>query len=77
MPVRPNLARLAKGFNTMVERLDAAQARNLRLNEQLMTLQEEERTELARDLHDEVGPFLFAVHLDAASIEQAAASGRT
>jgi two-component system sensor histidine kinase UhpB len=72
----PELARLAKGFNTMVERLDAAQARNLRLNEQLMTLQEEERTELARDLHDEVGSFLFAVHLDAASIEQAAASGR-
>ena len=59
----------------MAERLDAAQTRNLRLTEQLLTLQEEERTDLARDLHDEVGPFLFAVHLDAASIEQAVSIG--
>jgi two-component system, NarL family, sensor histidine kinase UhpB len=72
----PELLRLGRGFNAMAEQLSASQARNLRLNEQLLTLQEEERTELARDLHDEVGPFLFAVHLDAASIEQAAASNR-
>ena len=72
----PELLRLGRGFNAMAERLSASQARNLRLNEQLLTLQEEERTELARDLHDEVGPFLFAVHLDAASIEQAAASNQ-
>ncbi len=73
----PELLRLGRGFNAMAERLGESQARNLRLNEQLLTLQEEERTDLARDLHDEVGPFLFAVHLDAASIEQAAASGLT
>jgi two-component system sensor histidine kinase UhpB len=72
----PELVRLAQGFNTMAERLAEAQARNLRLTEQLLTLQDEERTDLARDLHDEVGPFLFAVHLDAASIEQAALLGR-
>src|ERR1700733_6143077 len=72
----PELLRLGRGFNAMAEQLSASQARNLRLNEQLLTLQEEERTELARDLHDEVGPFLFAVHLDAASIEQAVLSDR-
>jgi two-component system, NarL family, sensor histidine kinase UhpB len=72
----PELVRLARGLNAMAERLDEAQARNLRLTEQLLTLQEEERTDLARDLHDEVGPFLFAVHLDAAAIEQAAVSSR-
>jgi two-component system, NarL family, sensor histidine kinase UhpB len=72
----PELLRLGSGFNAMAERLGEARARNLRLNDQLLTLQEEERTDLARDLHDEVGPFLFAVHLDAASIEQAAASDR-
>jgi len=71
----PELLRLGRGFNAMVERLGESQARNLRLNEQLLTLQEEERTDLARDLHDEVGPFLFAVHLDIASIEQAVTSG--
>ena len=72
----PELSRLARGFNTMAERLEAARQRNNRLNQQLLTLQDEERRELARDLHDEVGPFLFAVNLDAAAIEQAAASGR-
>jgi two-component system, NarL family, sensor histidine kinase UhpB len=72
----PEVMRLAQGFNAMVDRLSAAEARNLRLNEQLLTLQEEERTDLARDLHDEIGPFLFAVNLDAASIERAAVSGQ-
>jgi two-component system sensor histidine kinase UhpB len=70
------VVRLAQGFNAMVERLDAAQARNLRLNEQLLTLQDEERTDLVRDLHDEFGPFLFAVNLDALSIERATMSAR-
>jgi two-component system sensor histidine kinase UhpB len=72
----PELVRLAQGFNALAERLDAAWARNQRLNDQLLILQEEERTDLARDLHDEVGPFLFAVNLDAAAIEQATAGGR-
>jgi two-component system sensor histidine kinase UhpB len=73
----PEVVRLARGFNAMVERLGTARARNVRLHEQLLTLQEEERADLARDLHDEIGPFLFAVSLDAASIEQAVAAGRT
>jgi two-component system, NarL family, sensor histidine kinase UhpB len=45
---------------------------NLRLQEQLMNLQDEERAELARDLHDEVGPYLFAAGVDAASIQRLA-----
>ena len=31
-------------------------------------MQEEERAEIARDLHDEIGPFLFAADVDAQSI---------
>jgi two-component system sensor histidine kinase UhpB len=42
------------------------QARTLRLEQQLATLQDEERADLARDLHDEIGPHLFAVNVDAA-----------
>ncbi|WP_428542075.1 histidine kinase [Rhodopila sp.] len=72
----PELRRLADGFNAMAQRLDAVRLRNLRLDEQLLNLQEEERRELARDLHDEVGPFLFTVNLDAASIEQSASDDR-
>lgn len=62
------LADLCAGFNTMAERLENMEMRNLALNEQLSTVQDEERADLARDLHDEVSPFLFSVEVDAASI---------
>ncbi len=70
------LAGLTQGFNAMAARLSLAEAQNRRLHEQLVTLQEEERADLARDLHDEVGPFLFTAALDAAAVEQAAAAGQ-
>ena len=63
----PELARLRDSFNRMAIRLAAADAENRRLNEQLLTLQDEERGELARDLHDEVSPYLFAIGADAAT----------
>jgi two-component system sensor histidine kinase UhpB len=54
----------------MVVRLEAMEAQNRALNEQLLSVQEDERIELARDLHDEVAPFLFTVGADAAMIRQ-------
>lgn len=62
------LAAIYRGFNTMATKLAAAEQRNRQLNEQLNTVQDEERAEIARDLHDEVGPFLFAVDVDAQTI---------
>lgn len=38
----------------------------------MLSIQEEERADLARDLHDDVGPFLFAVNIDVASITRLA-----
>src|SRR5262249_38752552 len=64
------LARLAREFNQMVAHLSAMHLQNSRLNEQLASVQEEERAELARELHDEIGPFLFAAALDIAAIHQ-------
>ncbi|MBO0756487.1 MAG: HAMP domain-containing protein [Bradyrhizobiaceae bacterium] len=64
------LARLAREFNQMVTRLSTMQLQNARLNEQLANVQEEERAELARELHDEIGPFLFAVSLDISAMHQ-------
>ena len=66
------LALLGREFNQMVTRLTAMQLQNARLNEQLAKVQEEERAELARELHDEIGPFLFAAGLDIAMIRQTA-----
>lgn len=69
------LVRLYQGFNQMVEDLALAEAHNKRLQEQLATVQDEERADLARDLHDEIGPMLFAADVDAATIERLAESG--
>lgn len=62
------LVRLCSGFNEMATRLGDMETANRRLNDQLATVQEEERADLARDLHDEVSPFLFSVEVDASTI---------
>ncbi len=67
---------LERSFNVMAEQLAVIGRRNWSLEQQLLTLQDEERAEIARDLHDEVGPQLFAVSLDAQLITQLLASGR-
>jgi two-component system, NarL family, sensor histidine kinase UhpB len=62
----PELQRLCFGFNDMASRLGGMADRNQRLSEQLERLQDEERAELARDLHDELSPLLFATGVDTA-----------
>jgi two-component system, NarL family, sensor histidine kinase UhpB len=64
------LARICHGFNRMAHRLNEMEGRNRHLAEQLAAVQDEERSDLARDLHDEIGPLLFAVSVDLASIRQ-------
>ena len=64
----PEFARLAQGFNHMAGQLSAFSHTNRQLYAQLQNAQEEERAEIARDLHDEVGPYLFALQVDAKAI---------
>jgi two-component system sensor histidine kinase UhpB len=73
----PELHSLQRGFNAMAERLAEIDERNRALEAQLLTIQDEERAEIARDLHDEIGPHLFAVALDAEMIGQCASQGDT
>lgn len=73
----PELARLRDSFNRMAARLAETDEDRRRLNEQLLTLQEQERSDLARDLHDEVSPFLFAVNADAATASRLLTEGHT
>lgn len=68
----PEMRELADGLNEMTARLKAISTRNRRLSDQLLHLQDEERTELARDLHDDVGPLLFAIDVDASGIKRLA-----
>jgi len=64
------LTHLCGGFNQMAVRLADIDLEKRRLEDQLSAVQEEERAELARDLHDEVGPLLFAVSADLAVIQR-------
>lgn len=72
----PELLGLQRGFNAMAQRLADIDARNRALEAQLLTIQDEERAEIARDLHDEIGPHLFAVALDAEMIGRSVAEGQ-
>jgi two-component system sensor histidine kinase UhpB len=72
----PELVRLRDSFNHMAARLAEAAAENCALNERVLILQEEERAALARDLHDEVGPYLFAINADAATAARLIDNGR-
>lgn len=64
------LTQVSNGFNQMVTRLAQMSQRKDQLEEQLVEVQEEERAELARDLHDEIGPLLFAVNVDVAALQE-------
>ncbi|MET0483051.1 MAG: HAMP domain-containing protein [Aestuariivirgaceae bacterium] len=67
-------ARVSGGLNAMAQRLEEMEQRTSRLRGQLQTIQDEERAGLARDLHDEVSPLLFAVDVDASRIKEMAAA---
>jgi len=62
-------AQVSRGLNRLARQLADTEARRLRLEQQLSAVQEEERAELARDLHDEIGPLLFAVGVDLSVIQ--------
>lgn len=65
MPTR-ELESLAAALRHLGVALDQAEAQRRQLSQQVLTLQEEERARLARDLHDEFGQRLTALRVDAA-----------
>ena len=64
----PELVKIGQKFNLMIETLQQSMLHNQLLTQQMMTLQEVERKSLARDLHDEFGQCLTAIHTDASVI---------
>jgi two-component system sensor histidine kinase UhpB len=63
------LSTIGQKFNRMVRTLEESISRNHELSQQLINLQETERKKLARDLHDEFGQSLTAIHADAAALK--------
>jgi two-component system sensor histidine kinase UhpB len=62
------LKEIGNKFNVMADTLQKTMQNNHRLTQQIISLQEDERKNLARDIHDEIGQYLTAVNVDASAI---------
>ena len=72
-PSARELAAMINRFNALAAALDALRTENETLNRRLIAAQDEERRRTALELHDEVGPSLFGLKVNANSIAAAAA----
>ncbi len=68
----PELAAICRKLNHLASVLETATEDKRRLAERVVSLQDDERKEIARDLHDEFGPYLFALRAHASSLTQLA-----
>ena len=59
-------------FNHMVNVMEKTMEENHDLAKNMLTVQETERRELSRELHDELAPCLFGIRVDLADIERVA-----
>ncbi|MDZ4211329.1 MAG: histidine kinase [Methylotenera sp.] len=62
------LQEIGQKFNAMADTLQKSTQNNHRLTQQVIRLQEDERKNLAREIHDEIGQYLTAIHMDASAI---------
>jgi len=61
---------IGRKFNEMVKKLREGNAKIHKLSQDLINVQEQEKKELARNLHDELGQSLTAIQAEAASIKK-------
>jgi two-component system, NarL family, sensor histidine kinase UhpB len=73
-PKAQELAAITDRFNALAGALEATRAENAALYQRLITTQDDERRNTARELHDEVGPSLFGLKANAGSLATAAAA---
>lgn len=69
------LRSVGEQFNRLAKSLAKTEADNRLLIERLMSIQESERKELARELHDEFGASLFGIRAAASCIVEATSAG--
>jgi two-component system sensor histidine kinase UhpB len=68
----PELAAICGKLNHLASVLETTVEDKRRLAERVVSLQDAESKEIARDLHDEFGPYLFALRAHAASLTRLA-----
>jgi two-component system sensor histidine kinase UhpB len=66
----PELVDICGKVNSLAGTLERTTNENRQLSEMLVTLQDDERKELARELHDEFGPYLFAIRAGIKSLQR-------
>jgi two-component system sensor histidine kinase UhpB len=71
----PELAALCRKLNHLAATLGGAVEDKRRLAERTVSLQDQERKEIARELHDEFGPHLFALRAHASALMRLPDSG--
>jgi two-component system, NarL family, sensor histidine kinase UhpB len=71
------LARINRKFNEMADALELASGENRHLTQRLIDLRDEERRAIARDLHDNLAQYLFAIRTDSFAIERLATAATT
>lgn len=62
----PEIKSICGGLNGLAAALQKAHDENQRLTTNMILIQDEERRDIARELHDELGPYLFSIRTDAA-----------
>lgn len=65
----PEIADICRKLNRLASTLKTTVSENRHLANRIICIQDEERKELARELHDELGPYLFAIRAGASTIK--------
>lgn len=72
----PELSGISSKVNKLAAALDRSTAQNRQLAQKVICVQDDERKGLARELHDELGPYLFAIRAGASSLKSEVLNGR-
>ncbi|PRD41279.1 hypothetical protein C5748_22535 [Phyllobacterium phragmitis] len=70
------LQQIVDRFNALADHLATAKADNARINRRLITVQDDERRQVAMELHDELGPCVFGIGSKIASLKRLSGSMR-
>lgn len=73
----PEISDICRKLNRFAATLERTISENRRLAERIICVQDEERKDLARELHDELGPYLFAIKAAATVIDTEIKRGGT
>jgi two-component system, NarL family, sensor histidine kinase UhpB len=66
----PEVKSICRNLNSLAAALQTAQLENQNLTANMIMIQDNERREIARELHDELGPYLFTMRTDASLLRR-------